>query len=108
MLTDRDNEVINFYRNGIYGIVNYEQSMNDMAMYTGKLTKEGQEYFLLLIVGKASNGTNIQYSYEIIKSGELEVMPLTKASMASDIANKGKTILTGLYFDHNKSTLKKE
>lgn len=52
------------------GLDNYVDGNDDYTIYTGRTHRNGQSYFITVVVGPTWNSKVIQYSYEIIKADD--------------------------------------
>ncbi len=103
--------VIGENRAPYYSFKNPNHSQDkDSLFYSGKLTKGQDVYYVFIAVAKTTYAQFIQYSVDVLKEENLvtEQLVLSVDKITKSIAEKGTATLTGLYFDHNKTTLTPE
>ncbi|MEM6722432.1 MAG: OmpA family protein [Bacteroidota bacterium] len=91
-----DNEVFlsYFLRFGIHGY------------HAATFTKDGKRYHVGIFIRGENNLT--QYELHIVESEEIDLDMVTVADIEKGIAESGKQIFYGIYFDFGKATLKPE
>lgn len=77
---------------------------SEMEYLSASRMKDGQDWYVGLSITKSKQ------QHDILRAGKMEtgLVTVTAAQLKSGLGEKGKAVLDGLYFDHDKATLKPE
>ncbi|TVZ37344.1 outer membrane protein OmpA-like peptidoglycan-associated protein [Alteromonadaceae bacterium 2753L.S.0a.02] len=104
--TGRPKSITNLYRYGLGNSYNYGPGAADYGFVIGEISKNQKKHYLLCLLGRSKWDNEIQYAYEVITAEEMKLITLSETQMREDIAAQGSVVLSGLYFDNGKATLR--